>query len=221
MGTRQLPVTVGLVAVLGLTLSACGDDAGETVAAKATAPVAPSAAASPGQQAAPAASSSAAGQPSAPASAAAENKAGGQSSGGGSRKCAAADLKASIGPGSGAQTPDEQGAQQIELTNRSKSTCTMKGYPGLDLVGPKGTWSLARFQAAQPELVTLQPGGTAYVVVDYLPGDSDGEFKVDRIVLTPPDDTSQLTVQWTGANPADQSGATHPVTYVRPVSAKP
>ncbi|OKJ13866.1 hypothetical protein AMK19_10800 [Kitasatospora sp. CB01950] len=56
----------------------------------------------------------------------------------------------------------------------------MKGYPGLDLVGDRGTWSLPRYQAAQGELVTLQPGGKADVVVEYLPfaGDGEAEFKV-------------------------------------------
>ncbi len=135
----------------------------------------------------------------------------------------AADLKAALAPGTGAQTPDQQGAEEIELTNQSKAACTMKGYPGVDLVGDKGTWNLPRYQPAQPEQVTLQPGGKAYVRIGYLPsggqGQGQAEFKVQKIVLTPPDDTRQLTVQWSGAAPQDQSGATHPGTYVRPVAA--
>ncbi|MFD7644521.1 DUF4232 domain-containing protein [Kitasatospora sp. NPDC059795] len=189
MRTRQLTAAVGLVAALGLTLTACGDDvdgSGDAGAAKAPAPAAT--ASNAGQQAPNPPASSPSGTPESPKAATPQAA---NSQAGGSRTCTAADLKAALGPGSGAQTPDAQGVEQIEPTNRSKSACTMKGYPGLDLVGDKGTWSLPRYQAAQGELVTLQPGGKAYVVVD-----------------------------WSGANPQDQSGATHPGTYVRPVAAK-
>ncbi|MFJ5925567.1 DUF4232 domain-containing protein [Kitasatospora sp. NPDC092948] len=224
MRTRQLSAAAGLVAALGLTLTACGSDAADGGAAKSSA--APAASASTGQSA-----SAPAGQPAAPASAtpdatagsapaakATNTQAGGAA--GGSRKCTAADLKAAPADGTGAQTPDDQGAEEIELTNTSGATCTMKGYPGVDLVGPRGTWNLVRAQGAI-QTVTLQPGGRAYIIINYLPfaGGGGAEFKVQKVVLTPPDDTSQLTVQWSGVNPADQSGATHPVTYVRPVSA--
>ncbi|MFG2693122.1 DUF4232 domain-containing protein [Kitasatospora sp. NPDC048407] len=215
MRTRQLSAAVGLVAALGLTLTACGSDAANTAAAK---PSAPATTVPSGQASAPA--SAPAGAPeSSPASAKASPEGGG--GGGGSRKCTAADLKAAIAFGTGAQTPDGPGAEEIELTNQSKSVCTMKGYPGVDLVGSKGTWNLTRFQGVQPEQVTLQPGGKAYVTINYLPfaGDGGAEFKVQKIVLTPPDDTHQLTVEWSGASPQDQSGATHPGTYVRPVIA--
>ncbi|MFD5560600.1 DUF4232 domain-containing protein [Kitasatospora griseola] len=206
MRNRQLSVAAGLVAVLGLGVTACGSDAADAGGAKAPASSSP--------QAVPA-NSPAAGQGSAPTS----GKAGAAPGG---RKCTAADLKAAVAGGSGAQSPDAPGAEEIELTNKSGAVCTMKGYPGVDLVGDRGTWNLPRFQGAQAEQVTLQPGGKAYVAIDYLPFAGGGavEFKVQKIVLTPPDDTSQLTVQWSGANPQDQSGATHPGTYVRPVSAK-
>ncbi|WP_404870447.1 DUF4232 domain-containing protein [Kitasatospora griseola] len=211
MRNRQLSVAAGLVAVLGLGVTACGSDAAEAGGAKTPAASSP--------QAVPA-NSPAAGQASAPASGKATSTQAGAVPGG--RKCTAADLKAAVAGGSGAQSPDAPGAEEIELTNKSGAVCTMKGYPGVDLVGDRGTWNLPRFQGAQAEQVTLQPGGKAYVAIDYLPFAGGGavEFKVQKIVLTPPDDTSQLTVQWSGANPQDQSGATHPGTYVRPVSAK-
>ncbi|MFJ1792838.1 DUF4232 domain-containing protein [Kitasatospora griseola] len=210
MRNRQLSVAAGLVAVLGLGVTACGSDAADGGGAKA-----PAAASASGSQQAVPANSPAAGQGSATASGRATTTPRG-------RTCTAADLKAALAGGTGAQSPDAPGAEEIELTNRSGAVCTMKGYPGVDLVGDKGTWNLPRFQGAQAEQVTLQPGGKAYVVIDYLPFAGGGavEFKVQKIVLTPPDDTSQLTVQWSGASPQDQSGATHPGTYVRPVSAK-
>ncbi|MEV7119343.1 DUF4232 domain-containing protein [Kitasatospora griseola] len=214
MRTRQLSAAVGLVAALGLTLTACGSDAANTAAAK---PSAQATTVPSGQASAPASAPAGA-----PESAASSAKSSPQNGGGAAgRKCTAADLKAAVAFGTGAQTPDGPGAEEIELTNQSKSVCTMKGYAGVDLVGSKGTWNLTRFQGVQPEQVTLQPGGKAYVTINYLPfsGDGGAEFKVQKIVLTPPDDTHQLTVEWSGASPQDQSGATHPGTYVRPVIA--
>jgi hypothetical protein len=96
----------------------------------------------------------------------------------------------------------------------------MDGYPGLDLVNKQGqVWSLKRYQAARPKSVTVASGGKAYFAIDYLAGGSQGdkEFQVAKIVMTPPNDTHQLTLTWEGAMPQDQSGATHPGTYVQPV----
>ncbi|MFJ5925565.1 DUF4232 domain-containing protein [Kitasatospora sp. NPDC092948] len=225
MRTRQLSAAVGLVAALGLTVTACGSDAADSGAAKTSA--APAASASTGQPATPADATPAAGAASTPAStpanatpAAKETVQAGAAAGSGPRKCTAADLNAEPANMNGAQVPDSQGEEAIELTNKSGATCTMKGYPGVDLVGPRGTWSLVRAQGS-PQLVTLQPGGKAYVSITYLPygGDGEVEFKVDRIVITPPDDTHQLTVQWLDVMPQDQTGATHPVTYINPIIA--
>ncbi|RKE23025.1 DUF4232 domain-containing protein [Streptomyces sp. TLI_171] len=207
MRNRHLAATAALVAALGLTLTACDDDT--------AAPAATTAAAAP-------AASGTGAPPAAPSTSATGSSTGGNSGSGsnsGSRKCTAADLKAAVTHG--AQSTDAQGVEEIELTNRGSATCTMKGYPGLDLVSGTQTWNLPRYQPAQADTVTLKPGGKAYVAIDYLPYMNDGtdEFKVSKIVLTPPDDTTQLTVSWVGANPMDQSGATHPGTYVRPVSA--
>ncbi|KDN81163.1 hypothetical protein KCH_70750 [Kitasatospora cheerisanensis KCTC 2395] len=114
--------------------------------------------------------------------------------------------------------------ERIELANRSASTCTMKGYPTVELLSGGDTWTLPDSRSGQVRTVTLPPGGTANVLVDYQPYRGRGqrgqtEFKVTSMVLTPPEDSGQLTVHWEGANPQDRRTAGQSGTQVRPVTA--
>jgi hypothetical protein len=64
----------------------------------------------------------------------------------------------------------------VILTNSSQQTCTMQGYPGVDLVGPDDpglgtTYSMPRrSNVAMPDVpVVLAPGAQAASLVGFLP----------------------------------------------------
>ncbi|PJN30004.1 DUF4232 domain-containing protein [Kitasatospora sp. CB02891] len=203
MRVRQLSAATAVVAALGVSLTACAEErpSGPVAPAAPAVPVAAELQVSPVLETAPAA----------PA-------------GAGTRRCTAADLRATVSAGSAAAASDGPVVERIELANRSAATCTLEGFPGIDLISDGTTWSLPRARTSQTRTVTLPPGGTASVLIDYLPYRGRGqrgqaEFKVTSMVLTPPDDTGHLTVHWEGANPQDRRSAPQPGTQVRPITA--
>lgn len=140
-------------------------------------------------------------------------------------RCRTANLGFSFGPDSGAQAVGSQGGIGVVLANKGSAGCTLYGFPGVDIVSRSGTrWSLVR-QAKSVGTVTLKPGAKATFEITYLPfdaGNSGGSvaFHAASIVVTPPGETHSATLKWDGfADVMDQSGATHPGTYVGPVVA--
>ncbi|MFE0648289.1 DUF4232 domain-containing protein [Streptomyces sp. NPDC059534] len=134
------------------------------------------------------------------------------------RPCRTAGLGFAIAPGSGAQAVGEQGAVVVRLTNKSGAPCTLKGYPGVDLVGDT-TWSLPRQTSQTPRPVTLKPGATTTFTLTYQSYEegSGVELTPKRIVVTPPGETHSTTLTWDFSSVLLQDGATHPGTYVGPV----
>ncbi len=138
--------------------------------------------------------------------------------------CKTSDLGFSFGPDSGAQSVGSQGGIGVVLTNRGGSSCTLHGFPGVDIVSKSGThWSLAR-QSKSVGTVTLKPGATASFEITYLPFDSANSggsvaFNAASLLVTPPGETHSATLKWDFADVMDQSGATHPGSYVGPVVA--
>lgn len=114
---------------------------------------------------------------------------------------------------------------RLVFTNEAARPCRLAGFPGVDLKGPPSrqgdTYSLPR-SAGVPRPAVLPPGASVRSVVTYLAGpgacDPGGAWTPDMLVVTPPDETTQLTAPWPG-QPVDhcQAGATHPGTYVAPI----
>jgi hypothetical protein len=154
--------------------------------------------------------------------------------------CLPAGLRVELGGRSGTDQVD----QVIRLTNSGTAPCAMAGFPGVDLVGvghlfdpesgaprtdPRYTWSLARAGSGY-RAVTLWPGQAAHTVLTYLGTDAapprygrdtTGQvLEVTTIVLTPPDDTANVSLPWHRYLTL-QDGATHPGTFVGPVLAGP
>jgi hypothetical protein len=118
-------------------------------------------------------------------------------SGSGSGACHTANLSFSYGPDSGAQSVGSPGAINIKMTNKGSATCSMKGYPGLDLVGGGITWSLDRQTAYQPHTVSVKPGGSTSFTFTYMPyGSSGKQMDVKTIVITPPNETHSVDMTW-------------------------
>ncbi|MEV0846362.1 DUF4232 domain-containing protein [Streptomyces sp. NPDC049954] len=111
----------------------------------------------------------------------------------------------------------------IRLTNKSTHTCTLRGYPGVQLVSTTGeTWDLLR-SSDMPSTLTLKPGDdTAMVSMSILPAQKNDPdvkpFVPAQILLTPPNETTHATLAWPyGGAILDQSGASRPGTFVNPV----
>lgn len=133
--------------------------------------------------------------------------------------CKASDLSFTLGATSGGSS---QKTQVVDLTNKGSGACTMRGFPGVDLVGTANgqknyTWSLERSSAKYSQ-VTLQPGETAHFGLIYLPeaaGDS-ADIAVTKLVITPPNAYTHAEVTWS-QQVLLQDGATRPGTYITPV----
>lgn len=113
---------------------------------------------------------------------------------------------------------------ELILTNTSQQSCTLQGYPGVDLVGADvptlgPVFSVPR-AAGSPQPFTLAPGASATSALTVLAPSLPEDFWLPTsIVVTPPDATTQLEVPWISPYFAvlRQDAATHPGTYVGPL----
>ncbi|WP_371791895.1 DUF4232 domain-containing protein [Streptomyces sp. NBC_01471] len=148
-------------------------------------------------------------------------------SAGTSSRCHTGDLRYTWGgPHGGApdmQDSTDQQVATIQLKNSGGRTCTLRGFPGLRLVSKSGVaWDLRR-SGDTPSTMTLHPGdATAMVSFNLLaiPADSKDTkpFVPSKVLVTPPNETTHVTLDWPyGGAILDQSGATHPGTFVNPI----
>ncbi|WP_328603502.1 DUF4232 domain-containing protein [Amycolatopsis sp. NBC_00345] len=139
--------------------------------------------------------------------------------------CRAADLKAALGPKQEVPT-DEQGqlgaagthySVNLVWTNKSGQACTMQGFGGVDVAGPdqgaagRPTYSLPR-AALTPDTVKLAAGGTAHTTIRYIDpsGSQPGAAQLwtpTHLSVTPPDETTHISVPWTAGTPFYQDAA--------------
>jgi hypothetical protein len=106
----------------------------------------------------------------------------------------------------------------VALTNNSGHTCTMYGFPGVDLVNSGDQWSLRRDNTT-PHTVTLANGTSAHFTITYLTaqnGDS-GAFRPTTVVMTAPNQRTSYDLPWRFGPVLKQDGATHPGTFIGPV----
>ncbi|GAA5061966.1 DUF4232 domain-containing protein [Streptomyces similanensis] len=143
-------------------------------------------------------------------------------------RCHTADLKAGFATGGDAKPEMGRSGKQTQayiwFTNRSKRTCTLSGFAGVDMIGAQktdGTWSLAR-SSKKPETIPLGPGDTVDLSITLLPVAASTpqkeKFVPARFLVTPPNETAHFTLKWPfGGQILKQDGATHPATYLDPV----
>jgi Protein of unknown function (DUF4232) len=140
---------------------------------------------------------------------------------GGSNICQASDLTFALGAntaGSGDRT------QVVDMTNKGSAACTVDGFAGVDLVGTASgqsnyRWPLVRTNDAYSK-VTLRAGDSAHFSIKYLPfAAGDGtEIGVTSLAITPPNTYSSARLTWS-AGILLQDAATHPGTYITPITA--
>ncbi|MEU6289742.1 DUF4232 domain-containing protein [Streptomyces sp. NPDC046988] len=100
---------------------------------------------------------------------------------------------------------DTEGTVAVELTNGGGRECAISGYAGVDLKTDSGTLSAKR--SGEPVVPgTLEDGETVAFGIHYPINDSGGSgVRITGLVVTPPDETKSVTLDWPGA-------ATLPVT---------
>lgn len=138
-----------------------------------------------------------------------------------SGRCHTGDLAFSWGSPSPDGDASRQQQAYVVLRNTSGHTCTMRGFPGVDLVNSGTQWSLRR-TSQSPATVTLRAGATTRFTVTFLPWSADGnsasnDFAPTALVITPPDETSSYDLPWRWGHVLLQDAATHPGTYTGPV----
>jgi hypothetical protein len=150
------------------------------------------------------------------------------SNSGAPQRCHTAEMTAGFGSDGGG-VPDmhaDQTTAAIWLKNTSGRTCTLYGFPGVDItnnLAPHSPWSLARSSKA-PTKVTLKPGTHTTFTITLLPVRS-GAAQADQVqpgalLITPPNEKQHFTLKWPyGGALVNQSEATHPGTYVNPIGA--
>ncbi|MFF5145408.1 DUF4232 domain-containing protein [Streptomyces sp. NPDC013157] len=142
---------------------------------------------------------------------------GGSSATGSVPACQASQLGYSwADPGSGT---GQQKHAVVAFTNKSGHSCTMYGFPGVDLVNSGQKWSLQRTNAT-PKRVTLANGASTNFAITFLvpaQGDSSTTFTPTTVVVTAPNQRTSFDLSWHGGAVVLQDGATHPGTYIGPV----
>lgn len=211
-------LALGTVATAGLavaTLAGCQNNQSGSASG-----ASPSAAAS-NSAASPASTAAAAG--SAPATQAAPS---------GGNACTTSDL--SLDTAQGPQASGTSGDFYIELVNKSASTCTLYGFPGVDFkdssgtsLGMKDNWQASLSSTSSKAVQTLAPGSAAAADVEYTsakPGAAQAGYgEASEVSVIPPNQTTALTAKimnlYTGAitiqpgsqtltvGPMDSSGA--------------
>ncbi|WP_405561871.1 DUF4232 domain-containing protein [Streptomyces sp. NBC_01180] len=109
-----------------------------------------------------------------------------------------------------------EGELIVNLKNTGAATCTLHGFPGVDLKGRTGTISAARSKLAAHD-VSVAPGQETRFTLHYPPNNTGGSgVTFTSLVVTPPNETHAHTIAQAINIPASQSG---PAVSVDPVGA--
>ncbi|MCX4866422.1 DUF4232 domain-containing protein [Streptomyces sp. NBC_00825] len=94
---------------------------------------------------------------------------------------------------------DTEGTVAVELKNGGGRDCLLSGYAGVDLKTSAGSLSAVR-TGEKSTPMTLKDGKSVYFGISYPVNDSGGSgVRVTGLVVTPPDETKAVTLDWPGA----------------------
>ena len=192
---NTVKLTLGTSAAMTLAVAALAGCSSGTTPASAPASTSPAAAAST-------AAASAAAAASTSVSAASDASAGTTASARGTA-CRTSDLSLQVIQG--AQEQSSPGSFYIQLANVSSSTCTLYGFPGVDLVGSNGTslgikdvWSDQLAMSGGEKVQTLAPGAASAAFVTYAvkpAAQTTGDPRAVEVRVIPPNQTTALTAK--------------------------
>jgi Protein of unknown function (DUF4232) len=105
----------------------------------------------------------------------------------------------------GAQEQSSPGSFYIQLANVSSGTCTLYGFPGVDLTGSDGTslgmkdvWSDQLAMSGGKKVQTLAPGAASAAFVTYAvkpAAQTAGDPRAVEVRVIPPNQTTALTAK--------------------------
>ncbi|MGW5900156.1 DUF4232 domain-containing protein [Streptomyces althioticus] len=95
---------------------------------------------------------------------------------------------------------DTVGTVAVTFTNGGGRDCTLTGYAGVDLKTNAGSLSAERTGEEAPSIV-LKDGKSVSFAVTYPVNDSGGSgVDVTGLVVTPPNETKSVTLDWPGTS---------------------
>ncbi|MEU1199996.1 DUF4232 domain-containing protein [Streptomyces sp. NPDC005813] len=94
---------------------------------------------------------------------------------------------------------DPDGTVAVQLTNRGGRDCSISGYAGVDLKTSAGSLSAKR-TGQQADPTVLKDGASTAFGITYPLNTSGGSgVRVTGLLVTPPDETKTVTLDWPGA----------------------
>jgi len=105
----------------------------------------------------------------------------------------------------GAQDQSSTGSLYIQLANVSSGTCTLYGFPGVDLAGSNGAslgmkdvWSVQLAMSGGEKVQTLAPGAASAAFITYAvkpAAQTAGVPRAAEVRVIPPNQTTALTAK--------------------------
>ena len=128
--------------------------------------------------------------------------------------CALGDMGVEVGAAA-APAAGDTGTVTVTLTNKGEQ-CTLKGFPGVDLLADDKTTSVSPVEGAKAQSLTLGKGGTTSFTLTYVRGEAGSADSLDvhKASFTLPGDTrtahelkwSYGEVSWASDEKASVSG---------------
>lgn len=116
-------------------------------------------------------------------------------------------------------TGDTDGTVAVQLKNGGGRDCAMSGYAGVDLKTSAGSMSAKRTGEKAAPLV-LKDGKSVFFGINYPANDSGGSgVRITGLVVTPPDETKSVTLDWPGAGTLPVTDGTGPSLKVGPLGS--
>ncbi|MYQ93574.1 DUF4232 domain-containing protein [Streptomyces sp. SID4946] len=214
MRVRKISALAVIVAAAGLSLTACGGSGGSSTAAQSSTPAS--------------ASNSAGGQGTTGASSSDTSGSTGTSTSGSTGKKAARTGTTASGAmcrtehlGFSAASAGVKNEIVVNLKNTGSATCSMHGFPGVQLLGADGLGDkgpdAARTDTTAPT-VTIAPGEETRFLLHYIPDTSGSGKTYTKLSVTPPNETVFDVMNLDGLDitiPATTGNA--PDVYVDPI----
>ncbi|MGW2226596.1 DUF4232 domain-containing protein, partial [Streptomyces formicae] len=102
----------------------------------------------------------------------------------------------------------------ITMINRGSTTCSATGFAGVDIKDEDNTSSPIERGQAQPRVTTLKPGDAAVFNLAYtIDGSGDSLASPTNIIVTPPNETHSVTLDWPSAAGAIKGAYTDVQVY--------
>ncbi|MEU6172053.1 DUF4232 domain-containing protein [Streptantibioticus parmotrematis] len=191
--TARWSLSAAVLVVAGMTLSACGPDSSDAGSSASSSSASTGSQSTGGGQATTTGGSGSGGSSSGTggSTGSGASAGGGSGTGGGSAAgagCRTSNLSFSSSGGMA------EGEVLVNLKNVGSTTCSLHGFPGVDLKGHDGTDSVTRSTMKAPT-VTLAPGRTTDFTLHYPPNNTGGSgVTFTTAVVTPPNETHSHTM---------------------------